>query len=111
MGFATKFVKKFSDPRNSLRIADGRWIGESVLGKKAFSNIDLAGQVIGQYDSMYKPKEVQDIPSPITDSAEFTARDQARRLAKKANGRDSTIRTSPAGATLYSAQPKALLGS
>lgn len=101
MGFAKK----------ALHLADGRWIGQAVLGKKVASSIDLAGQIVGDYDKLYKPKDVQDIPSPISDSAAFTARDQARRLARKANGRDSTIRTSPAGAALYSPQPKTLLGS
>lgn len=50
------------------------------------------------------------IPTTDTESEGFAARDNMRRLVKRANGRDSTIRTSAAGA-LYTAQPQKLLGS
>lgn len=83
----------------------------AVVGDKAFSSMDLAGQLAGVYDGNYKPADVQPIPTDNTDSAAMVERDRVRRLAKRASGLDSTIRTSPAGATLYSAQPKSLLGS
>lgn len=83
----------------------------ALVGDKAFGNMDLAGQLAGVYDDRYKVKDPEAIPSPVADAAApFAAADNVRRLAKRAAGRDSTIRTSPAGA-LYTAQPKALLGS
>lgn len=50
-------------------------------------------------------------PSPNNiDNSSLAARDRVRRAAKRAQGLDSTIRTSPAGAP-YTGQPKSLLGS
>lgn len=89
----------------------GGWVGESVLGKKTMAQLDPAGQILGNYDSLYKPKDVPPIPSAADNQqSSVDAADIARRLAKAAAGRDSTIRTSAAGA-LYSAQPKVLFGS
>lgn len=105
MGFVHKLAQKGLAFGNKMN--PHTW----ALGERQSAAMDLGGQIAGAHDDLYKPKAVADIPSPIVDSAAFTERDQARRLAKKANGRDSTIRTSPAGATLYSAQPKTLLGS
>ena len=99
MGFAKK----------ALHLADGRWIGQAVLGKKFAASIDPAGQVVGDYDNLYKVKPIAPIPQ-VADAAGSTvnAADIARRLAKAAQGRDSTIRTSPAGA-LYPTTPGPLL--
>lgn len=106
MGFAKTGISKF------LKFGgmDHRWIGQAILGKKTAATIDPLGQVLGDYDSLYKPKDVQPIPTENTDAAAINERDIARRRAMQANGRDSTIRTSPAGA-LYSGTPKSLLGS
>lgn len=83
-----------------------------ILGKQQSAKVDLAGNLAGVYDYMYKPKAVQPIPTDNVDAAAATEADRQRRLAKKAAGLDSTIRTSPSGAaSLYSAQPKSLLGS
>ena len=83
----------------------------ALVGAKAFGNMDLAGQLAGVYDDRYKVKDPQPIPTDNVDAAAQTAADRTRRLARRAAGLDSTIRTSPAGATLYNAQPKTLLGS
>lgn len=97
--------------KRALKFGDGRWIGQAVLGKKVASTIDLAGQVVGDYDKLYKPTAVPPIPSAADNPQDaVNAADIARRRAMMANGRDSTIRTSPAGA-LYSGTPKSLLGS
>ena len=54
---------------------------------------------------------IRSAPSPSgIDSSSYLARDQIRRLARRAQGIDSTIRTSSTGAP-YTAQPKTLLGS
>jgi hypothetical protein len=84
----------------------------ALVGDKQFGTMDLAGQLAGVYDDRYKVKPIEPIPtdSPADQNAPGQAADFARRLARKANGRDSTIRTSPAGA-LYTATPKTLLGS
>ena len=81
-----------------------------LMGEKASAQYDLAGQLAGSHDYLYKPKEIDPIPTP-DDAGANVARDRMRRLAKKASGRDSTIRTSPQGAAPYSAAPKSLLGS
>ena len=80
-----------------------------VFGKKTFSGIDLGGQVLGQYDSLYKPTDVQAAPSPIVDDQAYAARDRVRRIAKKAQGLQSTIHTSSTGAP-YTGAPASLLG-
>ena len=87
-----------------------------LLGRKEGGKLDLAGQLAGVYDGDYKPANVSAIPTgdgtgTSADAAALIARDRERRLARRAAGLDSTIRTSPAGAALYSAQPKTLLGS
>lgn len=100
MGFAKKAVAFGS------KLNPHSWF----LDKRTNASTDFAGQVSGAYDDLYKPKAVAPIPNVDTTQPSYDAADIARRLAKKANGIDSTIRTSPAGA-LYTAQPKALLGS
>jgi hypothetical protein len=105
------FAKKIPGARGFLNFT-GKTSGlRALVGGDQFANMDLAGQAAGVYDDKYKPKDVQPVPSADVDAAAMIERDRVRRLAKQANGIDSTIRTSPAGATLYSAQPKTLLGS
>jgi hypothetical protein len=88
-----------------------------VMGEKKSAQFDLAGQLTGAHDHLYKPDVVQPIPTDNgagmdTEAAALVARDRARRMARRAAGLDSTIRTSPSGAAaLYSPQPKSLLGS
>lgn len=94
--------KVFQDPV-------GRLAGKA-FGKKTFASIDLGGQVLGQYDELYKPDAVEPAPSPLDTGGEaYTARDNIRRRAAKAQGRDSTIRTSALGAP-YTGSPAKLLG-
>ncbi len=86
-----------------------------IMGEKASAGLDFAGQLTGAHDHYYQPADVQPIPDNTADAntAAATAADRARRLAKRAAGLDSTIRTSPSGAAaaLYNPQPKTLLGS
>lgn len=82
------------------------------LSKKQSASMDLGGQLLGAHDDLYKPAKVEPIPQTDTTNDAMAASDRARRLARKAAGLQSTIRTSPSGAAaLYSSQPKALLGS
>lgn len=81
-----------------------------AMGRKASASMNLAGQVAGSYDDLYKPAKVEAIPSPTTATNAYEQRDNTRRLARRATGRDSTVRTGPGGAP-YSAAPKQLLGS
>jgi hypothetical protein len=82
------------------------------MGEKASAQFDLAGQLTGAHDHLYKPAAVEPIPTDNTDNAALIERDRTRRMAKRAAGLDSTIRTSPSGAAaLYTPQPKTLLGS
>lgn len=81
-----------------------------LMGRKASASVNLAGQLAGSYDDLYKPAKVEAIPSPSNDTNAYAARDNTRRLARRAAGRDSTVRTGPGGAP-YSAAPKTLLGS
>lgn len=84
-------------------------IAGSVFGKKTFASLDPGGQILGQYDSLYKPEDVQAPASPIVDAEAYQQRDRIRRIARRAQGRDSTIRTNlTAPAT---GQPATLLGS
>lgn len=80
-----------------------------ALGQKKSADYDLAGQAFGAHDARYKPEEQPAIPFTPTLPAATAARDYTRRLARRANGLDSTIRAS--SAEPYSAAPKALLGS
>ena len=82
---------------------------EWLFGKKTARSIDFGGQVLSAYDSDYKPEDVAAPPSPIVDADAYTQRDRIRRTARRAMGRDSTIRTSPTGAP-YTGQPATLLG-
>lgn len=96
------FVKKIGNP--------AEYPVRKLLGDKTFSQLDLGGQVAGVYDDLYKPEKIEPIPTPNIDASANVERDRARRLARKAAGRDSTIRTSSQGAP-YSGAPKSLLGS
>jgi hypothetical protein len=78
----------------------------AVVGDKAFSSMDLAGQLAGVYDDQLQAGRRAADPNRQHGLAAMVERDRVRRLAKRASGLDSTIRTSPAGA-LYSAQPAA----
>jgi hypothetical protein len=98
MGTAIKGVLRLGNKPN-----------EALFGKKAARSMDLGGQLGGAYDSDYKPTDIAAAPSPIVDSQAYVARDNIRRRAAKAQGRDSTIRTSPTGAP-YTGAPARLLG-
>lgn len=80
-----------------------------VLGKKASAGMDFGGQAFGAYDKNYQPTDVEAAPSPTVDNTAYAARDNIRRRAAKAQGRDSTIRTSSMGAP-YTGAPAKLLG-
>lgn len=98
----TIFKKALQDPV-------GRVAGKA-FGQKTFSGLDLGGQILGQYDNLYKPADIAAAPSPSTDAPAYEARDRIRRMAKRAQGIDSTVRTSSAGAP-YTGQPASLLGA
>jgi hypothetical protein len=98
MGNAVKGLLRLGNKPNEL-----------LFGKKTARSMDLGGQVFGAYNSDYKPDEVATAPSPIVDADAYAARDRTRRMAKRALGRDSTIRTSPTGAP-YTGEPARLLG-
>lgn len=95
--------------KKAARDPVGRVAGK-VFGQKTFSGLDLGGQILGQYDNLYKPEDIAAAPSPINDAPAYEARDRIRRIAKKAQGVSSTVRTSSAGAP-YTGQPVSLLGS
>jgi hypothetical protein len=80
-----------------------------VLGEKASKSLDFGGQLVGAYDDQYKPAEIEAAPTPIVDDQAYVQRDRIRRIAKKAQGRDSTIRTSSTAAP-YTGAPAKLLG-
>lgn len=100
MGSSVK--KAFQDPV-------GRLAGKA-FGKKTFSSIDLGGQILGQYDDLYKPENV---PAPesaaVIEAGAYEQRDRIRRIARKAQGQASTIRTSST-AEPYTGAPARLLG-
>jgi hypothetical protein len=99
MGKAVKGLLRLGNKPNEL-----------LFGKKTARSIDLGGQLFGAYNSDYKPEDVTPPPSPIDATTDaFTARDRVRRTARRALGRDSTIRTSPTGAP-YTGAPATLLG-
>lgn len=81
-----------------------------LMGEKASAQYDLAGQLAGAHDHLYKPKNVA--PPPVANDTQtgVVERDRMRRMARRAQGRDSTVRTGPGGAP-YDAAPKTLLGS
>ena len=93
--------KAFQDPV-------GRLAGKA-FGKKTFSGLDLGGQILGQYDDLYKPEDIAAAPSPENSADAYTQRDRIRRVAKKAMGQQSTIRTGGTGAP-YTGAPATLLG-
>lgn len=96
------FKKALQDPVGKL--------AGKAFGQKTFAGLDLGGQVLGQYDNLYKPADIPAAPSQINnDASAYEARDRIRRIAKRAQGIDSTVRTSSAGAP-YTGQPTALLG-
>ena len=80
-----------------------------ILGKKVSAGMDLAGQALGAYDANYQPTDVAAPPSPVNDAPAYTARDRIRRMAKRASGQQSTIRTGGPGAP-YTGAPATLLG-
>ncbi len=82
-----------------------------LMGRKKSASVNLAGQLAGSYDDLYQPKATPAIPNPVSGTTDsFAARDNMRRLVRRASGRDSTVRTGPGGAP-YTAAPKSLLGS
>lgn len=105
MGFVKKGLSKVAKFSNKVQPHS------LVMGEKASAQYDLAGQLTGAHDGLYKPKEITP-PDVIADSAVTSVeRDRMRRMARRASGRDSTIRTGPSGVVPYSDQPKKLLGS
>jgi len=80
-----------------------------VVGKKASASMDFGGQALGVHDDRYQPEDIAAAPSPQVDDQAYVQRDRIRRMAKKAQGRDSTVRTGSTGAP-YTGQPAKLLG-
>lgn len=84
--------------------------------KKTFGGIfkfgrkfDVVGNVLGLNKRGGGGGDDNQIPGPFMDPEAYLARDRLRRLAKKAQGQESTIRTSVASP--YNPTPKQLLGS
>jgi hypothetical protein len=65
---------------------------------------------IKAFGRQLRTQGVTPIPYEDPTAAALAARDRQRRLTRKAAGRDSTIRTSPAGAP-YVGTPPSLLGA
>jgi hypothetical protein len=80
-----------------------------VMGEKASAGVDLGGQLVGAHDAYYQPEDIAAAPSPQVDDQAYVQRDRIRRMAKRAQGRDSTIRTGSTGAP-YTGAPARLLG-
>jgi len=80
-----------------------------VMGEKASAQYDLGGQLTGAHDERYQPEEIAAAPAPQVDDQAYVQRDRIRRMAKRAQGRDSTIRTGATGAP-YTGAPAKLLG-
>lgn len=80
-----------------------------IMGERASAGVDLAGQLTGAHDALYKPAAIAPAPALNTDAA-YLQRDRVRRMAQRAQGQASTIRTSSTGAP-YTGAPKQLLGS
>lgn len=94
----------------------GTWFGvnkSSVgnLGKNIFGVTNPWGAVEGKKREMAMAAEAEKNAAPTIDSeaAGFAQRDRIRRLAARAQGQASTIRSTGATA-LYSATPKSLIG-
>lgn len=82
-----------------------------IMGEEASASMDLGGQLFGAHDDLYKPKNIEAIPGGANmDASAMAERDRARRLARRAMGRDSTVRTGAQGAA-YQGAPKTLIGS
>lgn len=93
-----------------LRFANKTMPHSWFMSDKDSAKLDLGGQLFGAHDRNYRPKEVEPIPQIDMGSESNIERDRMRRTARRAAGRDSTIRTSSQGAP-YSSAPKSLLGS
>lgn len=81
-----------------------------IVGSKASAKMDFGGQILGAWDRYYQPETPDAPPSPIVDNEAYVQRDRIRRMAKKAQGRDSTIRAGSL-ARPYTDSPASLLGS
>jgi hypothetical protein len=68
------------------------------------------GDVIKGFGRQLRTQGVAPIPYEDPTAEALAARDRQRRLTRRAAGRDSTIRTSPAGAP-YVGTPPSLLGA
>lgn len=80
--------------------------------KKLFGaarKFDVVGNVLGLNKHGGGGGDDNAIPGPYMDPEAYLERDRQRRLAKRAQGQESTIRTSVASP--YNPQPKSLLGS
>ncbi len=80
-----------------------------VMGEKQSAQYDLGGQLTGAHDALYQPENIEPAPSPVNDAPAYQARDRVRRMARKAQGQPSTIRTGATGAP-YTGAPAKLLG-
>lgn len=80
-----------------------------VMGEEASRSVDFGGQLVGAHDDAYKPTDIEAAPSPVVDDQAYMQRDRIRRIARKAQGQQSTIRTSAASAP-YTGTPAKLLG-
>lgn len=82
---------------------------EWVFGKKLARKTDLFGKATGIYKEPGAAAAPIEAPSPIVDDQGLLARNRVRRIAKRAQGQQSTIRTGSTGAP-YTGTPKTLLG-
>lgn len=99
-----------STGKKALRFANKTMPHTWVMGEQNSASIDFAGQLAGAHDHLYKPGKVEALPSPEVDAQAYTARDRIRRLARTAQGRDSTMRTDLQAAP-YQPNGKRLTGS
>jgi hypothetical protein len=95
--------------RKAGRLANKMQPHTWVMGERASANMDLGGQVVGAHDKYYQPEDVAPAPSPQVDDQAYVQRDRIRRMAKRAQGQPSTVRTGSTGAP-YTGAPAKLLG-
>lgn len=98
MGKVVKTLGRFGNKPN-----------EWIFGKKLGRKFDPAGRALGIYKEPAAAAPEPEAPSPVTDDMGIIARNRMRRVAKKAQGAASTIRTGATGAP-YTGAPSKLLG-
>lgn len=94
--------------KKSQRIVNKTMPHTWIMGERASAGIDLAGQVTGAHDDLYKPQDVEAPPAPNPAGA-YIERDRIRRRISKALGQSSTIRAGSL-AQPYTGAPARLLG-